>query len=249
MISFIVPAYNEQMWIGTCLASIEASMAGIPEPYEVVVVDDASTDDTSSIAKQSGARVIHVEQRKISAVRNAGARAAGGDVLFFIDADTRANSAAVTAALDSLRQGAVGGGCVPRFDGPVPIWGRAVIQTCVWGARLLRLVGGCFLFCTRNAFEATGGFSERLYAGEDIEFVRALKKIGPFVVPKPAVVTSGRKLAVVNPWQVVGLLMTIAVRGAHYERPWVIDILYGGRAQESRQPGSAYSPNGSGVKP
>jgi len=67
-------------------------------------------------------------------------------------------------------------------------------------ARLIRWVGGCFLFCTREAYSAEGGFSGSLYAGEDIAFVQALKQVEHFVVLKPAVVTSGRKLNAVGPW-------------------------------------------------
>ncbi len=83
-------------------------------------------------------------------------------------------------------------------------------------ARLIRWVGGCFLFCTRQAYAAAGGFSESLSAGEDIAFVQALKKVGRFVVLKPTVVTSGRKLNVVGPWEVMVLMLTIAIRGARY---------------------------------
>jgi len=107
--------------------------------------------------------------------------------------------------------------------------------------RLIRWVGGCFLFCSREAFGATGGFSEALYAGEDIAFCQALKKVGRFVVPKPTVVTSGRKLSVVGPWEVMGLILTIAFRGAHYENKMVLDILYGRRAQDSKRPTNAAS--------
>src|SRR6267154_1290504 len=227
MISFIVPAHNEELWIGKCLASIRTSMEKLAEPYEVIVVDDASTDSTPRIAEQMGARTLRVEHRKISAVRNAGARVARGEVFFFVDADTQVNERAVGAALSSLRSGAAGGGCVFEFDGPAPLWGRIILSFAVALARLIRLVGGCFLFCTREAYAATGGFSEALYAGEDIAFVQDLKKVGRFVVPKPKVLSSGRKLDVVGPWEVMTLLLTIALRGPRYESKKVLDILYG----------------------
>ena len=73
MISFIVPAHNEELWIGRCLGSIRTTMEILAEPYEVIVVDDASTDATPQMARQSGATTLRVEHRKISAVRNAGA--------------------------------------------------------------------------------------------------------------------------------------------------------------------------------
>ena len=236
MISFIVPAHNEELWIGKCLTSIRASMEKLAEPYEVIVVDDASTDSTPRIADQMGVRTLRVEHRKISAVRNAGARAACGEVFFFVDADTQVNERAVSAALAVLRAGAAGGGCVFDFDGPTPLWGRIILFFAVLAARLIRWACGCFLFCTREAYSATGGFSESLYAGEDIAFVQTLKKVGRFVVLKPKVVSSGRKLNVVRPWELMGLLLTIAIRGGRYESKWVLDILYGQRAQDSKRP-------------
>ncbi len=235
MISFIVPAYDEERWIGRCVDSIRTSMEKLAEPYEVIVVDDASTDATPRIAEQMGARVIRVEHRKIAAVRNAGARAAFGEIFFFVDADTQANEEAVAAALAALRSGASGGGCVIQFDGPEPLWARIVLSFAVKVARLIRWAGGCFHFCTREAYAATGGFSEKLYAGEDIAFCQALKKVGRFVVPKPTVRTSGRKLEVVSPWEVLGLMLTIAFRGPRYENKMVLDILYGKRAQHCKQ--------------
>jgi glycosyltransferase involved in cell wall biosynthesis len=236
MLSFIVPAHNEELWIAKCLGSIRRAMEPVAEPYEVIVVDDASTDSTPEIAQQMGAHTLRVELRKISAVRNAGAREATGDVFFFVDADTEANEQAVCAALAALRGGAAGGGCAPAFEGPIQWWARIIIWCAVKVARVVRLVGGCFLFCTRDAYIATGGFDESLYAGEDMAFCQAIKKVGRFVVPGPTVVTSSRKLKVVTPWEVISLLMTIAIRGPRYESKWIFDILYGPRAQACRKP-------------
>ncbi|HUH90611.1 MAG TPA: glycosyltransferase family 2 protein, partial [Lysobacter sp.] len=92
MISFIVPAHDEQRLIADTLEAIHAAACGvglgIERDYEIVVVDDASTDRTAEIAIDHGARVVHVSHRQIAATRNAGAREARGDFLFFIDADT-----------------------------------------------------------------------------------------------------------------------------------------------------------------
>ena len=217
-------------------------MKSFAEHYELIVVDDASTDATSQIAREFGAHLFRVDVRNIAAVRNEGVRASSGEILFFVDADTRANVPAVREALAAMKAGAIGGGCVPELDGPVPLWGRVIHRMAVLGGRIVRLVGGCFLFCTREAYREAGGFSEHLRAGEDIAFVRALKKAGRFVVLGPAVVTSGRKLEVVGPWQLIGLLFTIAIRGHRYENPWVIDILYGQRAQACRNSGNVAVP-------
>jgi len=79
-------------------------------------------------------------------------------------------------------------------------------------------------------------FPSTCNAGEDLAFVQALKKVGRFVVPKPTVVTSGRKLSVVGPWEVVMLLVRIALRGSRYENEKTLDFLYGRRSQECRRP-------------
>src|SRR5262249_32704272 len=121
-----------------------------------------------------------------------------------------------------------------------PLWARIILFFSVWVARRLRWACGCFVFCTRQAYDASGGFSESMYAGEDLAFVRALKKVGRFVVLKPKVVTSGRKLNVVSPWDVIKLALIIALRGPHYESKWVLDILYGRRAQDCRKPAKGF---------
>src|SRR5438093_13207213 len=115
MSSLIFPAHTEQAWIGRCVSAIRTAMELVGEPNEVVVVDDASTDSTATVAQQHGADVIlRVEHRQISATRNAGARQARGEIFFFVDADTLVNAQVIESALRRVRAGAVGGGCVPR---------------------------------------------------------------------------------------------------------------------------------------
>src|SRR5439155_26660393 len=101
-VSFIIPAHNEAFEIGRTLASVFDPARATGLPFEVIVVNDASTDRTAKIARQAGARVLDVQLRKISAVRNAGARAAKGDVFFFIDADTQVPEATLRATLNAL---------------------------------------------------------------------------------------------------------------------------------------------------
>src|SRR5262249_60052871 len=83
MLSFIVPAYNEQLLIGRTLGALHAAAGALREPYEVIVADDASTDETAAIARAHGAQVVSVNHRQIAATRNAGARRARGELLFF----------------------------------------------------------------------------------------------------------------------------------------------------------------------
>ncbi|HZE13774.1 MAG TPA: glycosyltransferase, partial [Chthoniobacterales bacterium] len=194
MLSFIVPAYNEEHELPRALASIRLAAEAARQPFEIIVVDDASTDATAEIAKAAGARVVPVHFRQIAAVRNAGARAAQGDILFFVDADTWISPTHVSGALAALGNGCAGGGARVVCEG-VPFWGRVFVQ--VFSALyfvLSNLGAGAFLFTTRENFRAVGGFDDELFAGEEVYFTVALKKLGRFKLLREPIVTSGRKL-------------------------------------------------------
>lgn len=210
-------------------------MKGLAESHEVIVVDDASTDATATLAEEAGARVVRVTHRQIAAARNTGARKSRGEFLIFVDADTLATSGAVRAALEAMRDGAVGGGCVFRFDGTLP-WGtRLLYPLAMVSARRLRLVGGCFLFCTRKAFDSIGGFCEQFYAAEEVAFIHALKKEGRFVVPIETVITSGRKMRGHSTWRIVREAARWFFRGPEsYRQREGLEIWYGPR-QEDKQ--------------
>lgn len=213
MISFIIPAYNEARLLGATLAAVHDAGRTISEPYEVVVADDASTDQTAAVAEQGGARVVRVHHRQIAATRNAGARAATGDVLIFVDADTLVTPAAVHGAVTAVRSGAAGGGATVRFDDPVPRYTRVLMPVAMWLYRTAGLASGCFLFCSRRAFEASGGFDETLYGAEELAMSRALKRHGRFVVLRAAVTTSGRKLRAYTGREILTTLVRLGVRG------------------------------------
>lgn len=84
MISFVVPAHNEEVLLGRTLDAIRGEAERVGEAFEIVVADDSSTDATAEIAREHGARVIRVEYRQIAATRNAGARAANGAALLIV---------------------------------------------------------------------------------------------------------------------------------------------------------------------
>jgi glycosyltransferase involved in cell wall biosynthesis len=194
LISFVIPAWNEESVLGPTLEALSVSRGRLPEPSEVIVVDDGSTDRTVEIAHQHGARVVTVRHRQISATRNAGAREARGDLLIFIDADTIVTPETVRAAVEAVRAGAIGGGCAIRYSGRLPLYLRLFIPIEVWFARKMRMAFGCFLFATRAAFEAVGGFDATLYATEEVTLSLALRRHGRFVILRQRVSTSGRKL-------------------------------------------------------
>jgi len=194
VISFIVPAYNEQAVIGRTLQAIHDSAGTVGQPYEIIVVDDASTDATAEVARQCQAIVVPVNHRQIAATRNSGARTAHGERLFFVDADTIINPRTVALALRYMDKGAVGGGAPTLFDGTVPLYIRLVALLGVIVAKLAGFTGGAFMFCTREAFHVAGGFDERYYCAEEGVFALALKRQGRFIVVWKPVLTSARRL-------------------------------------------------------
>ena len=109
----------------------------------------------------------------------------------------------IPAHLDALQCGAVRGGGLVRFDERLPLWARMAYAVAERTARVFQMAGGCFLFCTRPAYEASGGFCEQYFAGEELVFVRELKRQGRFVVVKPTVITSARMLHAFSTWEIL----------------------------------------------
>lgn len=212
-VSFVVPAYNEERCLAATLEAIHASARALALDYEVVVADDASTDATPAIATAHGARVVSVHHRQIASTRNAGARAAHGEWLVFVDADTRVNPAVIRAALRALEAGAVGGGATPVFEEDAPRWAPPMMAFVIGTMRLARLAAGCFVFCRRADFEAVGGFDERHYAGEEVMLSWALGRRGRFVILRETVATSPRKFVARTPWQTLRLSLRLAFGG------------------------------------
>jgi len=228
--SFVVPAHDEQRLLGGTLTAIALAMQGLREPFEIVVADDASTDQTAAIAREHGATVVSVDCRQIAGARNAGATAATGAMLFFVDADTTVTAAVVQAAIAAMRGGAVGGGCAFRFDGRLPAYGRVLAAVAVPFYRAVGLASGCFLFCTRDAFRAAGGWDETLFAAEELAMTQALRRQGRFVILRESVVTSGRKLRAHSGRELLGTLARLAVSGrGSVRRRDGLDVWYGER--------------------
>ena len=213
MISFVVPAHNEERLLGAALDAIHAAARDIAHPYEIVVANDASTDATAAIASARDARVVDCDYRQIARVRNTGARASTGEILIFVDADTVISPALVRASLAALDNGAIGGGATVRVEGPQPWWGPLLLFAVVESMRVMRWAAGCYVFCTRTAFETAGGFDERLFVAEEIALSRALQRVGRFVILRERVLTSGRKMRTHSGWDLVRLLTSFVRHG------------------------------------
>jgi glycosyltransferase involved in cell wall biosynthesis len=191
--ALIVPAWNEEAVIAQTVGQLRTVAEELGRPYELVVVDDASSDRTAELAGAAGARVVRVEKRQIAAVRNAGAAATTAPWLVFVDADTWLPETVLRNALLELDAGAVGGGSRVSFDGrghPLAEGFFEVFKV-LWYSQ--ELAAGCFLFARRDTFEAAGGFDERWFAGEEYWLSRALKAQGRFAFLREEVVSSARK--------------------------------------------------------
>ena len=218
--SVIIPAYNEQDWLSRSLPIAHEATEAQAEPSEIIVVDNNSSDRTAQVAQTLGARVVFEPINQISRARNTGARAATGDYLIFLDADTLLPSDLLQAAIGRLSTGqCVGGGAWIRADQPIGLPARILVWgwnrfSWWWGS-----AAGCFFYCRRDAFEAVGGFSQRLYASEELWLSRALRIWGRAngmrfeVITEPPVITSARKLN--HPKNVVlwllGLLFPLSI--------------------------------------
>lgn len=213
MISFIVPAYNEELELPATLAALHLAARESAQPYEIVVVNDDSSDATAEIAQGLDARVVSVCRRQIAAVRNAGARAARGDIFCFVDADTRISATHVVAAVAALRAGAVGGGARVRIQDEIPRWAKISVWIFSQLYFAANLGAGAFLFTSREFFERSGGFDEQYFAGEEVYFSKALKKLGKFKLLAEPVATSGRKLRMYSGREIFAQTLRIIFSG------------------------------------
>ena len=198
--SVIIPAYNEEALLPQTLEALGNSMRTIDVAGEVIVVDNNSSDGTARLAAEWGAAIVFEPHNQISRARNAGLSAARGKYLIFLDADTNVSPEILAEAIGNLDDGGCcGGGSVLQFDLSTSK-AQSAVDLWNWISVKFGLAAGSFVYCLREGFEAVGGFSERVYAGEEIWFSRDLKAWGRQrsldfrILRGTPVVTSGRKL-------------------------------------------------------
>lgn len=178
-LSVVVPAFNEERLLATSLQAIRdaASVFEQAGGWELIVCDNNSTDRTAEIARAAGAKVVFEPHNQISRARNRGAEAAAGEWLVFVDADSipsRGLFEELRAAIGSGR--VIGGGTTIATDDP-ELRVRAALG--FWNAIsvTLRWAAGAFVYCETAAFRRIGGFSEELYASEELDLSRRLKRV------------------------------------------------------------------------
>ncbi len=180
-LSVVVPAFNEEALLADSLRSIQVALDAVTSrgwSSEVIVCDNHSTDRTAVLARAAGATVCYEPVNQIARARNTGAAYAHGEWILFVDADSRPSPALMMQVVDAIEPGrSLAGGSTICFDGRHPhvvTW-----MTQIWNlvSRLAKWAPGSFLFCDAATFRAVGGFNERLFAGEEIDLCRRLKRI------------------------------------------------------------------------
>ena len=178
--SLVIPAYNEANWLPALLDSVDAARAryrGGMHAIEVIVANNASTDDTAGIAETRGCRVAHVERRLIAAARNGGAAMALGEIVCFIDADSRIHPNTFNAIEDVMARGdAMVGATGVRPER----WSIGIFCTWLLAVPLVYLMNmdAGVVFCRRRDFEAVGGYNEGFEFAEDVQLLADLKRLG-----------------------------------------------------------------------
>jgi rSAM/selenodomain-associated transferase 2 len=205
-ISVVIPALNEADTIGPALAGTRNS-----EGIECIVVDGGSQDKTTEVAQASGAQVLHSPPGRARQM-NAGAKAAQGEFLVFLHADTRLP----VGFADHVRRilttpGVAAGAFEMKIDGSFP--GLRIIERVAnWRSRYLKTpYGDQVIFLRKKTFIQSGCFPE-LPIMEDFELIRRVRRQGRIAMAPAAALTSPRRWQRVGPWRVT-LINQVVILG------------------------------------
>jgi glycosyltransferase involved in cell wall biosynthesis len=203
--SVIIPAHNEEGFIGDCLESIESAARHLSAEVEILVGLNRCTDSTEVICRNHKAVVVKEDCKNLAKIRNTAARAATGDVIVTIDADSRMTVnmfEEIEKKLLAVKY--IGGGVIVRPE-RMSVGIFMSVLTVIPVLLIHRVSGGLF-WCYRKDFEAIGGFNESLVSAEDIDFARRLKSYGKNkgqrfkTITKAHIVTSCRKFDTFGDW-------------------------------------------------
>jgi glycosyltransferase involved in cell wall biosynthesis len=224
-VSFVVPAYNEERLLPACLAAIQAEIDRSGCDAEVVVVNNASTDDTGRIAAATpGVIVVNQPIKGLVQARSAGFEAAAGELIANIDADTLVPPGWLDRVLAEFARSprlVVLSGPYDYYDVPIHIRTAARVfyavgfMTYVFNKRVVgvgsMVQGGNFVL-RRDVLAGIGGFSDRFtFYGEDTDIASRMSKVGDVKFTYALMAkSSGRRL------QGDGLLMTGVRYSANY---------------------------------
>lgn len=219
-ISIIIPAYNEELQLYENLTKIKNSFElNDFLDYEIIVCDNNSSDKTSIIAHEFGARVIFEPFNQIAKARNTGASIATGEWLVFIDADSWPSKYLINLLLKQINSDkSIAGSSLVQFVSS-PLWWRATWKFSNISMPLLHLTPtGAFMFCKRSAFNEVGGFNEDIFVLEDLDFSYKMHKYSKsfnkkFTVIKEPIYTSSRRSNNLKPKDFVKIAVDLSTKG------------------------------------
>lgn len=198
-ISVVIPAYNEEKYIEKVLQSLTFQTY---KDFEVIIVDNNSSDSTGKIARKYGARVIFQKKRGLPLARQTGFMIAKGDIIVSTDADVVVQPdwlKKIKKEFDANSNLVGYGGMYRLYSGPVT--SRIAVEHGMYYLYSLGrifskgwvLIGPNFAV-RRDAFLKVGGFNTTLLQGEDIDISQKLQKVGKVVLNKDLyVLASGRR--------------------------------------------------------
>lgn len=211
-ISFIIPAYNEEKYIGKCLESIikEASSSQIES--EIIIVNNASTDRTKEVAmsftnSQIKVRIVDEPQKGVNSARQTGFRVASGNLIAYIDADSQLTPNWIETALNKINKPTIVAVSGPAIFHDLPIATNLIIWVFYYLAYITYLVNrfilksgslalGANILIKKQALQKIGGPDTTFqFYGDDTDLAKRLSKVGGVIFTfKLPIYTSGRRL-------------------------------------------------------
>lgn len=215
-LSVVIPAYNEEKYIGGCLQSL-IDKAG-DDIYEIIVVDNASTDKTAEVAKSfKGVRVVKEKRKGLTRARQAGLLASKGDLVAYIDADTQVKDSWLHRVKREFEKN-------PRLvclSAPYSLydvskWKRVLVWS-YWNLLayptymllMKYMVLGANFVARRSVLMKIGGFDATIeFYGEDTNIARRLAKAGKVKFLRSSLVNSSARRMEAEGWLKIGLKYT-----------------------------------------
>lgn len=204
-VSLIIPAFNEERLISETLSAVKKGLVEFTRrgwETELIVCDNKSTDRTAQIAREAGAKVVFEPVNQIARARNAGAAAATGEWLLFVDADSQPSQELIEDVALAIESGkCVAGGATLKLHGNGSgRTARWITSLWNWVSRRFKFVAGSFIFCERATFQSIGGFSDKFFAAEELDLCKRLKKAAKsqrkkiVILDQHPMLTSDRKM-------------------------------------------------------
>jgi len=220
-LSVVIPAFNEERLLPATLQAVQQAVQCLHSQgwtTEIIVCDNNSTDATSDVARSFGATVVFETVNMIGRARNAGAAAATGDWILFLDADSIPSPELFQATAEAISSGrCFAGGSTLRLDGGPP---SAHFVSGVWNliSRIGRVPAGSYIFVETAAFREIGGFSLEQFAGEELDLARRLKRSARargrklVILSRTPLITSARKIRLYRPGEMLSFFFRAVFR-------------------------------------